>query len=204
MVDHPSEGDLSLPPHRDVGSSASSVDDTFETPHSIPTDSPAPISPSVSPPPGDKPDSGPFSAPSPDTTTYHGFTSRKPSQDDNATLAALAARSSSDLIASSDEMDANTPSFLLVASLRSQITDLSSQVTSLNSKLVSSYTRIGDLEDDLHDATDDVVRLRARVNQLEQERVKWEKEIEVGGWVERVCPLQSTSSLPFLRGLIKQ
>lgn len=84
------------------------------------------------------------------------------------------------------ELDQNVPSFILVASLRSQITDLTSQVTSLNSKLVSSYTRIGDFEDDLHDRADEVTRLKARVAALEKSKGDWEREIEVGGWVEKV------------------
>ena len=73
-----------------------------------------------------------------------------------------------------------------MASLRSQITDLTSQVTSLNSKLVSSYTRIGDLDDDLHDRADEVKHLRLRVQALERSKESWEREIEGGGWVERV------------------
>lgn len=80
---------------------------------------------------------------------------------------------------------------MLVAALRSQITDLTSQVTSLNSKLVSSYTRIGDLDDDLHDRTDEVSHFKLRVAELERSKESWEREIEVGGWVERVCRCQT-------------
>ncbi|KAI5476946.1 GDP/GTP exchange factor Sec2p [Pseudohyphozyma bogoriensis] len=105
-------------------------------------------------------------------------TDKPTAADDNRTLAALAA---SDAVSS----DPNSPSFILVAALRSQITDLTSQVTSLNSKLVSSYTRTGDLEDDLHDRIQQGTKLSARVKELEQDKVKWEKEIEKGGWVER-------------------
>ncbi|GAA5910616.1 hypothetical protein JCM8208_007450 [Rhodotorula glutinis] len=73
----------------------------------------------------------------------------------------------------------------LVAFLRGQITDLTGQVTSLNSKLVKSYTTRGELEDDLHDNEEAVRGLRQRVAHLEQDKVKWDKEIEAGGWVEK-------------------
>lgn len=74
----------------------------------------------------------------------------------------------------------------LVASLRGQITDLTSQVTSLNGKLVKSYTTRGDLEDNLHDTQEVERQLRTRVKDLEADKEKWTKEIEQGGWVERV------------------
>lgn len=107
--------------------------------------------------------------------------------DENATLAALAASSATDLtLRPGDEGDTTTPSFVLVASLRSQITDLSSQVTSLNSKLVSSYTRIGDLEDTIHESRGERSQLQSRLTALESDKKRWEREIEVGGWVERV------------------
>ncbi|KAK4704535.1 Rab guanine nucleotide exchange factor SEC2, partial [Phenoliferia sp. Uapishka_3] len=112
--------------------------------------------------------------------------------DDNATLAALAASSTHGTPVQDADLDPNAPSFILVASLRSQITDLTSQVTSLNSKLVSSYTRIGDLDDDLHDRTDEVTHFKARVAALEKNQSTWQKEIEVGGWVERVRLIDCT------------
>ncbi|GAA5921772.1 hypothetical protein JCM3775_001813 [Rhodotorula graminis] len=89
-----------------------------------------------------------------------------------------------DLHADLDEPDASSPDEL-VAFLRGQITDLTGQVTSLNSKLVKSYTTRGELEDDLHDNEEAVRGLRQRVAQLEQDKVKWDKEIEAGGWVEK-------------------
>ncbi|BGP48527.1 hypothetical protein JCM10450v2_004403 [Rhodotorula kratochvilovae] len=73
----------------------------------------------------------------------------------------------------------------LVALLRGQITDLAGQVTSLNSKLVKSYTTRGELEDDLLDTQESVRSLRQRITQLEQDKAKWDKEIEAGGWVEK-------------------
>ena len=76
--------------------------------------------------------------------------------------------------------------FELMASLRSQITDLSSQVTSLNTKLVRSYTRIGDLEDDLHDKGQKESRAQAKVEALENDKISWAAQIEQGGWIERV------------------
>ena len=42
------------------------------------------------------------------------------------------------------------PQLLVIASLRTQISDLFSQVSQLNNKLVKSYDRVSDLEDDLH------------------------------------------------------
>lgn len=74
----------------------------------------------------------------------------------------------------------------LVAFLRGQITDLTSQVTSLNGKLVKSYTTRGDLEDNLHESKEMEMGLRRRVKELEVDKERWTKEIEQGGWVERV------------------
>lgn len=115
---------------------------------------------------------------------------------DSVTLAQLAASSSSSLPMSPSKLDADidpdSPSFMLVASLRSQITDLTSQVTSLNSKLVRSYTATGDLEDELHDKRESEQRLQQRVKELEDYRAKWETEIERGGWVERVSGWAAT------------
>lgn len=106
---------------------------------------------------------------------------------DNIILAAIAASSSSSLpLQGIDDFDTNSPSFLLLASLRSQITDLSSQVSSLNSKLVKSYDRIGDLEDDLHETTTKQTQIQSTVESLTNEKNTWEAQIEGGGWVERV------------------
>jgi hypothetical protein len=74
----------------------------------------------------------------------------------------------------------------LVAMLRGQITDLAGQVTSLNSKLVKSYTQRGEIEDDLHDTQEQEALLKMKVAELERERERWTKEIEAGGWVEKV------------------
>jgi hypothetical protein len=114
--------------------------------------------------------------------------------DDNKTLAALAATSSSSLPmrqVEDSQLDGDSPSFVLVASLRSEITDLTHQVTSLNTKLVSSYTRIGDLEDDLHERVGEETRARQKISALETDKSTWEQEISGGGWVERVSPIAS-------------
>lgn len=76
----------------------------------------------------------------------------------------------------------------LVAMLRGQITDLTGQVTSLNSKLIKSYTQRGEIEDDLHDIQEEHTILKMKHAELERERDRWTKEIEAGGWVERVSP----------------
>lgn len=128
-----------------------------------------------------------------DTSVPH-LTPSASTNDDNATLAALAASSSSSLPISPAprtpgeelDIDPNSPSFILVATLRSQITDLTSQVTSLNSKLVRSYTSIGDLEDEVHERREGERRAKAKAVELEQDKQRWEREIERGGWVERV------------------
>lgn len=151
----------------------------------------------------------PSPAPSPSLTTTNNLGSPplparvRSVEDDNQTLAALAASSSSSLpirpgsnqsTDSLDQIDPNSASFLLLASLRSQITDLSSQVTSLNSKLVKSYTQIGDLEDDLHEVKAEDYRLKSQLSTLVQDKQRWEREIEGGGWVERVSLRGPTSS----------
>lgn len=149
--------------------SLQSENETYETPMTAPPASPRPAAteplPSVSSPPA------PALPPA---------LPRAQTQDD-ATLASLALSSSS-----TDLLDLDSPSFLLVASLRSQITDLTSQVTGLNSKLVGAYNRNGDLEDVVHEREEEIARLRERERGLVEEKKGWEREIERGGWVERV------------------
>lgn len=114
------------------------------------------------------------------------------------TLARLASSSSSSLpmtSSSPSSISDLSPSFLLVASLRSQITDLTSQVTSLNSKLVKGYTRIGDLEDELHETVQEGGRLKGKLGELEKDKNVLESEIEGGGWVEKVSFNSHFSSL---------
>jgi hypothetical protein len=116
--------------------------------------------------------------------------------DENITLANLASTSSLNLPGSDNpQQDSNSPSFLLLASLRSQITDLSSQVTSLNSKLITSYTKIGDLEDEVHDKSEQARSLQAQTTQLVKAKHTWEAALEGGVFIESVrsplpfCPL---------------
>ncbi|KAM0791177.1 hypothetical protein ACM66B_005661 [Microbotryomycetes sp. NB124-2] len=100
--------------------------------------------------------------------------------------ATTTSQATSSSLAKDDDNDSEpTDAFELVARLRSQITDLTSQVTSLNSKLVKSYTQTGDLEDELHETKDHEQRLQQRIKELEDYKLKWEKEIERGGWVEK-------------------
>lgn len=108
-------------------------------------------------------------------------------EDDDITLAALASTSSLHLPgADDDQQDLTSPSFLLVAALRSQITDLSSQVTSLNSKLVTSYTKIGDLEDEVHDSTERTKSLQSQTAELQRAKQTWEAAIDGGSYIESV------------------
>jgi len=177
-----------LTPTRSASQSSSEGADNFQEANNSPNISNnQPASSSSSPNPAHSPalsSTGPSAA---RARTTH---------DDNQTLAALAASSSSSLPirppsngstdSLQDQIDPNSASFLLLASLRSQITDLSSQVTSLNSKLIRSYTQIGDLEDDIHDVRSQDQRLKAHLATLEADKKRWEREIEGGGWVERV------------------
>lgn len=122
------------------------------------------------------------------TTTVDPESSIAPHLVPSSTATAMSSQSSLNLVrdpslqldlpeASADE---------LVAFLRGQITDLTSQVTSLNGKLVKSYTTRGDLEDNLHDIQEVEMQLKKRVKDLELDKERWTKEIEAGGWVERV------------------
>ncbi|KAH8925279.1 hypothetical protein BT69DRAFT_1295794 [Atractiella rhizophila] len=80
-----------------------------------------------------------------------------------------------------DENDPESPTFSLITSLRSQITDLTSQVHTLNSKLVSSFHKISDLEDEQEHAR----VLKKRVAGLEKEKQEWNAALEGGTFVER-------------------
>jgi hypothetical protein len=109
-----------------------------------------------------------------------------------ATVSSTAMSSTTSLhLAQQDALPSTATTDELVAFLRGQITDLTSQVTSLNGKLVKSYTTRGDLEDTLHDTQEMERQLKKRVKDLETDKEKWTKEIEQGGWVERVRPILS-------------
>jgi len=79
-------------------------------------------------------------------------------------------RSTHDLTPTDDDLE--DPRTLVIASLRTQISDLFSQVNLLNSKLVQSYDRVSTLEETLDENTE---RLRA----LEGERMNLEREKNV-------------------------
>ncbi|KAI9567590.1 hypothetical protein HD554DRAFT_2173359 [Boletus coccyginus] len=84
----------------------------------------------------------------------------------------------------SDE-DASEAQAQVIASLRSQVTDLFSQVTQLNSKLVSSYDRVSNLEDQLHDASSQLRNASVTVSSLELERSHHLAALNTGLLVEK-------------------
>lgn len=76
--------------------------------------------------------------------------------------------------------------------------DLQSQLASLNSKLVKTFGRIGDLEDEVENANGITVGLRNKVNDLEVERVAWDRRLEGGLIVEKVSFLSCLPSAHIL------
>jgi len=84
----------------------------------------------------------------------------------------------------SDE-DASEAQAQVIASLRSQVTDLFSQVTQLNSKLVSSYDRVSNLEDQLHDASSQLRNASVTISSLELERSHHLAALNTGLLVEK-------------------
>ncbi|KLO14382.1 hypothetical protein SCHPADRAFT_914901 [Schizopora paradoxa] len=77
------------------------------------------------------------------------------------------------------------PQQMVIASLRSQISDLISQVTQLNGKLVKSYDRVSDLEDELHVASSNLRNQSVKVSQLELERTQHLAALDTGLLVEK-------------------
>ncbi|KAH7912379.1 proline-rich protein [Hygrophoropsis aurantiaca] len=81
-----------------------------------------------------------------------------------------------------DTSDAQTQ---IIASLRSQVTDLFSQVTQLNGKLVSSYDRVSNLEDQLHESESSLRNASISISSLELERTHHLAALNTGLLVEK-------------------
>ncbi|KAI6124517.1 hypothetical protein EDD16DRAFT_1431157, partial [Pisolithus croceorrhizus] len=73
----------------------------------------------------------------------------------------------------------------IIASLRSQVTDLFTQVTQLNSKLVASYDRVSDIEDQLHEALSSLRNSSITISSLELERAEHLAALNTGLLVEK-------------------
>lgn len=85
----------------------------------------------------------------------------------------------------SKESSSDDPQSQVIASLRSQISDLISQVTQLNGKLVKSYDRVSDLEDELHVASNNIRANSIKINELELERTQHLAALNTGLLVEK-------------------
>ncbi|KAH7887024.1 hypothetical protein F5I97DRAFT_1967068 [Phlebopus sp. FC_14] len=81
--------------------------------------------------------------------------------------------------------DASDAQAQVIASLRSQVTDLFSQVTQLNSKLVASYDRVSNLEDQLHDTSASLRNASITISSLELERSHHLAALNTGLLVEK-------------------
>ncbi|KAG2154193.1 uncharacterized protein EDB93DRAFT_187376 [Suillus bovinus] len=83
------------------------------------------------------------------------------------------------------DQDTSDAQVQIIASLRSQVTDLFSQVTQLNGKLVKSYDRVSDLEDQLHDCESSLRNASITVSSLELERTHHLAALDTGLLVEK-------------------
>ncbi|KAG1877054.1 hypothetical protein C8R48DRAFT_768611 [Suillus tomentosus] len=83
------------------------------------------------------------------------------------------------------DQDTSDAQAQIIASLRSQVTDLFSQVTQLNGKLVKSYDRVSDLEDQLHDCESSLRNASITVSSLELERTHHLAALDTGLLVEK-------------------
>ncbi|KAH7925454.1 hypothetical protein BV22DRAFT_1064951 [Leucogyrophana mollusca] len=83
------------------------------------------------------------------------------------------------------DTDASDAQAQIIASLRSQVTDLFSQVTQLNGKLVSSYDRVSDLEDQLHESASSLRNASVTISSLELERTHHLAALNTGLLVEK-------------------
>ncbi|KAG1753550.1 proline-rich protein [Suillus paluster] len=83
------------------------------------------------------------------------------------------------------DQDASDAQAQIIASLRSQVTDLFSQVTELNGKLVKSYDRVSDIEDQLHVSENSLRNASITVSSLELERTHHLAALNTGLLVEK-------------------
>ncbi|KAJ8585678.1 hypothetical protein M405DRAFT_935884 [Rhizopogon salebrosus TDB-379] len=83
------------------------------------------------------------------------------------------------------DQDTSDAQAQIIASLRSQVTDLFSQVTQLNGKLVKSYERVSDLEDQLHVSESSLRNASLTVSSLELERTHHLAALNTGLLVEK-------------------
>lgn len=83
------------------------------------------------------------------------------------------------------DQDASDAQAQIIASLRSQVTDLFSQVTQLNGKLVKSYERVSDLEDQLHVSESSLRNASITISSLELERTHHLAALNTGLLVEK-------------------
>ncbi|KAI6029662.1 hypothetical protein PISMIDRAFT_95832, partial [Pisolithus microcarpus 441] len=81
--------------------------------------------------------------------------------------------------------DASEAQAQIIASLRSQVTDLFTQVTQLNGKLVASYDRVSDVEDQLHEALSSLRNSSITISSLELERAEHLAALNTGLLVEK-------------------
>ncbi|TFK95301.1 hypothetical protein BDV98DRAFT_556508, partial [Pterulicium gracile] len=77
------------------------------------------------------------------------------------------------------------PTELVIASLRTQVSDLFTQVKQLNSKLVSSYDRVSDLEDNVYTTSSALRTSTLRITSLEAERTQHLSALNTGLLVEK-------------------
>jgi chromosome segregation ATPase len=83
------------------------------------------------------------------------------------------------------DQDTSDAQAQIIASLRSQVTDLFSQVTQLNGKLVKSYERVSDLEDQLHVSESSLRNASLTISSLELERTHHLAALNTGLLVEK-------------------
>ncbi|KAG8831725.1 hypothetical protein FRC18_006103 [Serendipita sp. 400] len=98
--------------------------------------------------------------------------------------------------------DEDDPRALVIASLRTQISDLFSQVSLLNTKLVQSYDRVSQLEETLDENNEKLraldgerINLEREKDVLERERIKHEEMLRDGQLVERKAVAEEMSRL---------
>ncbi|OAX41614.1 hypothetical protein K503DRAFT_863692 [Rhizopogon vinicolor AM-OR11-026] len=84
-----------------------------------------------------------------------------------------------------NDQDTSDAQAQIIASLRSQVTDLFSQVTQLNGKLVKSYERVSDLEDQLHVSESSLRNASVSISSLELERTHHLAALNTGLLVEK-------------------
>ncbi|KAI5453398.1 hypothetical protein NCC49_005877 [Naganishia albida] len=93
--------------------------------------------------------------------------------------------STQDLLTAPHPHAPDSPTTMLITTLRDELSTLTHQSTVLNAKLLASLDRVATLEDAVYQATSAQREKEERIARLEQQKAQWEESMNTGLLVER-------------------